>query len=76
MLGFLLSWFVYLPERTVSMAEARRIHLTPEQQAQLANANSVLITVLALTEKGPADHYVFSKPLRTRLQEFQYTVDH
>ena len=55
-------------------AEARRIHLTPEQQVQLAKADSVLITVLALTEKGPADHKPFLKTIATRLEEFHYTV--
>ncbi len=58
----------------VSSAEARRIHLTPEQQVQLAKADSVLITVLALTEKGPADHTPFLKTIATRLEELQYKV--
>lgn len=58
----------------VSLSEARRIHLTPEQQDQLAKADSVLITVLALTEKGPADHTPFLNTITTRLEELHYTV--
>ena len=57
-----------------SFAEARRIHLTPEQQKQLANANSILIKVLALTEKGPTDPGLFIQTITTRLQELNYTV--
>jgi hypothetical protein len=58
----------------VSLSEARRIHLTPEQQAQLAKADSILITVLALTEKGPADHRPFLKTITPRLEDLNYTV--
>ena len=57
-----------------SATEARRIHLTPEQQSKLANANSVLISVLALTEKGPTDSTLILKTIETRLQELNYTV--
>ena len=58
----------------VSLSEARRIHLTPEQQAKLAKADSILIKVLALTEKGPADPMPFLKTITIRLQELNYTV--
>ena len=58
----------------VSLSESRRVHLTPEQQAQLANADSILIRVLALTEKGPADHMPFLKTVTARLQELNYKV--
>ncbi len=58
----------------VSSSEARRIHLTSEQQVQLATADSVLITVLALTENGPANHIPFLKTIATRLEEFHYNV--
>ena len=58
----------------VSSSEARRIHLTPEQQALLAKADSVLITVLALTEKGLVDQRPFLKTIAARLEEFHYTV--
>jgi len=57
-----------------SSTEARRIHLTPEQQSQLANANSVFVSVLALTEKGPTDATLFLKTIAARLQELNYTV--
>jgi hypothetical protein len=59
---------------SVSLTEARRIHLTPEQQSQLANANSVLVRVLALTEKGPTDSTTFITTITNRLQELNYTV--
>ncbi len=58
----------------VSSSEARRIHLTPEQQVQLAKSDSVLVTVLALTEKGLTDHTPFLKTITTRLEELDYTV--
>ncbi len=58
----------------VSLSEAKRLHLTPAQQVQLAKADSVLITVLALTEKGPADHTPFLNTIRKRLEELDYTV--
>ena len=57
-----------------SLADARRIHLTPEQKTQLANANIVLVKVLALTEKGPADSTIFIKTITNQLQELNYTV--
>ncbi|MDX2420557.1 MAG: HEAT repeat domain-containing protein, partial [Nitrospirota bacterium] len=73
-----VSWILVLVGSFIclsySSTEARRIHLTPEQQAQLANANSVLIKVLALTEKGPADSFPFIETITTRLQELNYTV--
>ncbi len=59
---------------SVSLAEARRIHLTPEQKTQLARANTVLIRVLALTEKGPADPSNIIGTITTRLEELNYTV--
>ena len=67
----LSGFFVCL---NVSSSDARRIHLSPEQQAQLANANSVFVKVLALTEKGPADSSPFIETITTRLQELNYTV--
>ncbi len=58
----------------ISPTEARRIHLTPEQQSQLGKVNSILVRVLALTEKGPTDSTIFIKTITTRLQELNYTV--
>jgi len=57
-----------------SAAEARRIHLSPEQQAQLAKVNTVLVTVLALTEKGPTDSTLLLKTIAARLEELHYKV--
>ena len=57
-----------------SWSEARRIHLTPEQQSQLAKANTILLNVLALTEKGPTDNSPLLKTITTRLQDLNYTV--
>ncbi len=59
---------------SISLAEARRIHLTPEQKTQLASANTVLIRVLALTEKGPANPSNIINIITTRLEELNYTV--
>ncbi len=72
------SWIIALVGTIICLSfastEARRIHLTPEQQSQLASANSVLVRVLALTEKGPADYTPFLKTITTRLEELHYTV--
>ena len=57
-----------------SWAEARRIHLTPEQQSQLAKADTILLHVLALTEKGQVDNSFLLETITTRLQELNYTV--
>ncbi|MEC4680360.1 MAG: HEAT repeat domain-containing protein, partial [Nitrospirota bacterium] len=57
-----------------SWSEARRIHLTPEQQTQLAKANTILLNVLALTEKGPVDHSPLLKTITARLEDLNYTV--
>ena len=69
----LILLFIFL-SLNVSSVEARRIHLTPEQQTQLANANLILVKVLALTEKGPADTGIFIDTISLRLQELNYTV--
>jgi len=57
-----------------SWSEARRIHLTPEQQTQLAKANTILLNVLALTEKGPVDNSPLLKTITARLEDLNYTV--
>lgn len=53
---------------------ARRTHLTPEQKAQLAQAQSVLVKVLALTEKGRADHTNLETIVIQRLSDLGYTL--
>lgn len=57
-----------------AMSEARRIHLTSEQQTQLANVETILVNVLALTEKGPVDNTSLLKTITIRLQELNYNV--
>lgn len=71
MILFLSVFFICL---SIPTANARRIHLSPEQHAQLANANSILVKVLALTEKGPVDASPFVQTITTRLEEMGYTV--
>ena len=72
------SWMlvlgVFLFFLSFSFSEARRIHLTPEQQTQLASANSILVRVLALTEKGPTDSTTLVATITTRLKGLGYTV--
>jgi hypothetical protein len=58
-----------------SSTEARRIHLTPEQQSQLSKANSILVRVLALTEKGPVDSSPFLQTISTRLLDYTVATD-
>jgi hypothetical protein len=59
---------------TAPEAEARRIHLTPEQKTQLAKAQTVLVEVLALTEKGRYDASPLAATVKKRLEEIGYTV--
>ena len=72
------SWFFVVIGLCIclssSLTEARRIHLTTEQKSKLEAANSILVRVLALTEKGPADSTIFVKTITTRLQELNFTV--
>ena len=72
------SWPVFLILMsfclTGSFAEARRIHLTPEQKTQLAKAETILVNVLALTEKGPTDNTALLKTVSSRLEEMNYVV--
>jgi len=55
-------------------SEARRIHLTTEQKTQLENAKTVLVEVLALTEKGAYDASPLVATVKERLEEIGYTV--
>ncbi len=72
------SWMLvlcfFLFSLSFSSSEARRIHLTPEQQTQLASANSILVRVLALTEKGQTDSTTLVATITARLEELGYTV--
>ncbi len=53
-------------------AEARRVHITPEQKAHLANAKTVFVEVLALTEKGPYDATPLTQTIQARMEELGY----
>ena len=72
------SWWVFLFGLIVSLglfqAEARRIHLTPEQKTKLENAQVIFIKVLALTEKGRYDATTLTATTQKRLEEIGYTV--
>jgi hypothetical protein len=57
-----------------SESEARRIHLTPEQKTQLEKAQTVLVEVLALTEKGTYDPSPLVATVKARLEDIGYTV--
>lgn len=56
----------------IQAADARRVHLTPEQKTQLAEARTVLVEVLALTEKGPYDPAPLSQTIQARMEELGY----
>jgi len=58
----------------VTSGEARRIHLTAEQKAQLEKAQTVVVEVLALTEKGAHDASPLIATVKERLQDMGYTV--
>ncbi len=53
---------------------ARRTHLTSEQKGQLAQTQTVLVTVLALTEKGPGNKSRLEEVVTQRLGEVGYTL--
>jgi len=53
---------------------ARRTYLDPEQKTQLENIQTILIHVLALTERGKVDGTVIENVVRQRLEELGYTV--
>ena len=72
--GWIFTFLFFSLLLNLSLAEARRIHLTPEQKSQLAKADSVFVRVIALTEKGPTHSTPFLKTITTRLQELHYTV--
>jgi hypothetical protein len=55
-------------------SEARRIHLTAEQKAQLENAQTILVEVLALTEKGAGDASQIAATVQKRLEDIGYHV--
>ncbi len=57
-----------------SLTEARRIHLSSEDKAQLATAQTVFIKVLALTEKGPTDNTLLLNTITSRFKELKYVV--
>ena len=63
-----------LPIFQATDSSARRTHLTPEQKTHLAQANVVLVNVLALTEKGRIDPGSLQKVITRRLGEIGYTV--
>ncbi len=69
--GFLIVFFAL---SSVSESVARRIHFTPEQKAQLAGVQTVLIKVLALTERGRADGAPLEEVVKRRIGEMGYTV--
>ncbi len=71
----ILTWlFLFLVILQVPDSLARRTHLTQEQKSQLAQAQTVLVTVLALTEKGTADNTTLQKIVKQRLEEVGYSV--
>lgn len=53
---------------------AYRDYLTPEQKAQLAKIQTVLINAIALSEQGPLDSAAFADVATRRLSELGYTV--
>ena len=70
-----LIWFLFLlVTLEASQGLARRTHLTTEQKGQLEQAQTVLVTVLALTEKGRTDNTHLEKIVIQRLQKIGYTL--
>ncbi len=53
---------------------ARRTYLDQEQKAQLEGIQTIMVHVLALTERGKVDGTVIENVVRQRLEELGYTV--
>lgn len=58
----------------VPESPARRTYFTPEQKQQLQKAHTVLVNVLALTEKGRTDSEQLQTLVSKRLQEVGFSV--
>ena len=69
--GFLIVFFALA---NVSEGLARRTHFTPEQKAQLEKVQTVLIKVLALTERGRGNEASLEEVVKRRLEEVEYTI--
>lgn len=71
-------WFVLIVllnlSTMVSPASAYREYFTAEQKSQLAKIQTVLVEVLALTDKGPADARPLAEVVSRRLSDLGYTV--
>jgi DNA-binding transcriptional ArsR family regulator len=72
MFSLILTLGIFGVERTE--VEARRIHLTTEQKTQLENTRTILLEILALTEKGVRDSSELATTVQQRLEELGYTV--
>jgi len=59
---------------SVSSASAYREHFTPEQKARLEKIQTILVEVMALTDKGDADSGSLTEVASRRLGEVGYTV--
>lgn len=53
---------------------AYRDYFSPEQRAQLAKAQTVLVETIALTDKGPVDTAPITDVVTRRLKELDYAV--
>jgi hypothetical protein len=74
-IGFLLSILALIGSAAFSSpAEAYRDYLTSEQKAQLEKIQTVLVEVIALTDKGPVDAAPLADVASRRLSELGYTV--
>lgn len=69
---FVLALILFILHTTQSTA--RRTYFTPEQKAQLEQAQIVFLNVLALTEKGRADASSLFGVAKRRMEEVGYTV--
>ncbi|HZS10919.1 MAG TPA: HEAT repeat domain-containing protein [Nitrospirales bacterium] len=68
--AILLMVLILVPITT----SAYRDYFTAEQKEQLAKAQTVLVEVLALTDKGPVDAKAIADTVTRRLTEMGYTV--
>jgi hypothetical protein len=70
----ILSFFSLLAVALVTETWARREALTPEQKTQVEHIQTVLVDVLAISDKGPVEAEPLRQVVVDRLKEFGYTI--
>lgn len=72
------TWSILLVIVSLSFSSsdtlARRVYVTPEQKDQLRTAQTVLLNIVALSEKGPVDPASLAAVIKQRFEEVGYQI--